>query len=304
MFKLKQKPEDFYVKEIMEPPIIPSGSYAYYHLWKRDYNTSDALIQVAKAWNLNMKFINFAGTKDKRAITEQYISIQNGPRKDYKTKDLKLFYIGQGQARINLGTHDGNFFRIVARNISARPKPIDRYKNYFDQQRFGTENKNHIIGKAIIQGDYEHAVAMIGSLTALEHLKRQPNDYVGALKMIPKHTLKLYVHAYQSYLWNDMAQSSNEEIVPIIGFNTETTPEIEKILEREGIRTLDFVNRQIPQISAEGAMRKVYADVRDLEIGELDRDEENEGMHKVTIEFSLDKGAYATQAVAAMFKGT
>ncbi len=38
--------------------------------------------------------------------------------------------------------------------------------------------------------------------TILGHLVQHPTDYIGALRKLPRHTLLLFLHAYQSYLFN------------------------------------------------------------------------------------------------------
>jgi len=302
MYKLKCRPEDFYVKELMDVPILKKGHYSYYLLWKRNYNTLDAVRFVSKRFNIRLKYINISGNKDKHAITEQYISIAGGPPKDIKTKDLKLYFVGRGDGRLCLGAHEGNHFKIIVRNIQKTPKKLNRFRNLFDAQRFGKDHLNHEIGKAIVLNHYQRALTMIKSHVAGEHLTKSPRDYVGSLKMIPKSKLRFYVHAYQSWLWNDMARASTAEKLPLIGFNTELTPEVEKVLAKEGVGTLNFVNRQIPELSSEGAMRDVFADIKDLEISELVEDELNDNMHRVTLEFDLPKGAYATEAIKQLFK--
>jgi len=296
MYHIKQIPEDFIVKEIMDLKLEP-GRYSYYLLKKKSYNTIDAIRVIAKNFRINRKFINFAGTKDRNAITEQYISISRGPKKDLHLKDIDVKFLGTGTERLNLGTLEGNEFTIVIRNIKTKPKPIKEILNLFDAQRFGSKQNNHIIGKAIVKKEFAEAVKLIDDEQLSEHLNKHPNDYIGALKKLPKQILRLYVHAYQSYLWNQMAKDSIEHSIPLIGF--ETTEDVE-ILQNEGISKIDFLIRQIPEISSEGAYRNRTTKVNNLKVSELEPDELNSGMNKVTVSFSLQKGSYATQVIKQM----
>lgn len=115
--------------------------------------------------------------------------------------------------------------------------------NYYGYQRFGLKRPNtHIIGKYIITGRFEDAVReLIGvpwieesedvqkareyflkgdyakaleywpkslrflpERLVIEHLAKNPRDYVGALRKLPTDLLKLYVEAYQSYIFNKL----------------------------------------------------------------------------------------------------
>jgi len=287
MYKIKQSPEDFQVTELMELNYSDAGQYSYYLLWKRNYNTVDAINHVAKVWHIRPKFINFAGAKDRVAVTEQYISISHGPKKDLEQQDLSVEYLGQGTERISLGMLAGNHFKIRVQSDQS-PKPISMMRNLFDSQRFGAQNNNHIIGKRIIKQEFAHALELIDDASAKQHLMNSPNDYVGALKKIPKKILQLYIHAYQSYLWNIMAKDSKAKKLPLIGYNTEMTKESIALLKKEGVTQSDFIIRPIPEISSEGTIRDVFVEVKNLKLGEW-------------IECDLPPGAYATQAVREMF---
>lgn len=305
MYKIKQISEDFIVTEELKLD-FGDGKYSYYKLKKKDYNTLDAIARIARAFHMNSKYINFAGTKDRNAITTQYISISNGPKKGLKQKNLVLEFLGRGKNRIALGDNTGNNFEIVVRNIEQRPQKIDKIINLFDDQRFGRKKNNHLIGKAIVKKDFKLAVELIDEVSLKNYLKEHLNDFVGALKTMHKKILLLYVHAYQSYLWNMIAKekwdtSAEKNIeVPLIGFDTEITPEISKLLQRENIEQRDFLIRQIPQLSLQGSSRKMFADVKKLSIGLLFDDELNPGMKKVTVRFFLGKGSYATQVIKQM----
>jgi tRNA(Glu) U13 pseudouridine synthase TruD len=128
-----------------------------------------------------------------------------------------------------------------------------------------------------------------------EFLNRSPNDFVGALKEMPWKTLNMYIHAYQSKLWNDTtkrfigrikavpaAGAPQNQKLPVVGFSTEignpTVKDIvEQILKEEGVSLQDFIIRAIPDLSSAGTERELYAEIKNLEIGELEDDELNPG---------------------------
>jgi len=167
-------------------------------------------------------------------------------------------------------------------------------------------------------------------LAVLNHLVNNPNDFLGALKKLHKRLLKMFVHAYQSYIWNltvsrfvenecrntkalklafgSLSVPSERESVkklkdveiPIVGYDTELenlNPQvktiIEEILSEEGIKLDDFFFVEVPYLSSEGHQRKVIEVPKDLEY-DLERD-------VITLKFKLSRGVYATMFVKHLF---
>ena len=164
---------------------------------------------------------------------------------------------------------------------------------------------------------------------ALEYLKKHPNDYIGALKSIPKKILLMFIHAVQSYLYNEAlsrmlfshatAKGIGCKVVEyslgrfiyykdirdydsimlksleLVGFNTSSiNHNIKVLLEEKGMTQRDFIIRALPELSVEGAIRECFIDVEDLKIERMD--------DRAIVEFSLPKGSYATIVVKALFE--
>ncbi len=335
---LKQQPEDFIVNEILDLSYDEKGKYSYYQLTKKNLNTIEAIELVAKIFNVEIKYINFAGTKDKQAVTKQFISIAHGPAKDItqeipqNNSFLHLSYLGRGIERLNIGSLTGNAFAITVREAEKEPTEIQWIVNYFDDQRFGAAQKNHLIGKLLLKQKFKEACELIG-------LVAEKNNYVQALQSMHKKKLQLFIHAYQGWLFNrtiseyvqqkyktktkvptikfinynlgELAIVLNKIVldkkiielnVPIIGFgfdiesvqDTILKEIIEKIMYDEEITQRDFVIRSLQGMSSEGGERTLFANVQDLEIQKIDAK-----TYKIT--FNLQKGSYATIAVKSMF---
>ena len=188
--------------------------------------------------------------------------------------------------------------------------------NYFGEQRFS--KNNHLVGKAIIKKDFKKAVNLIlenkGDFEEKirGYLKTNKNNYVGAINLIPFKIRKLYVHAYQSYLFNKtidyylkLKKKTNKKI-PVIGFGIETEDKeinkiINEILKKEKINLRDFIVRKIPDLSSEGDLRDLFFEINNLEIIEINNDNLNKNKKKIKLSFILKKGCYATVAIKYLF---
>ncbi|MFH0936471.1 MAG: tRNA pseudouridine(13) synthase TruD [Candidatus Woesearchaeota archaeon] len=294
MYKIKQIPEDFIVKEKIKLD-FGKGDYFYYLLKKKDWNTLDAIKAIANKLNILIKNIGFAGNKDKNAITEQVISTYKTKINDIKLKDIELSYLGQGKERINLGDLSENEFVITVRNLDNKRKlKIIKIKNYFDEQRFGINKENAIIGKKLVKKEFKEACELL-------KLDVKNNDYINALRKYNKKMLLFYIHSYQSYIWNKVAEKSKDKKIPIIGYLSEIKDKnYIKILKEEGITSKDFLIRQFPEISVEGSERNTFVDINNFKY-KYENDELNENKFKCILEFSLPKGAYGTIVVKELF---
>jgi tRNA pseudouridine13 synthase len=313
---IKEKPSDFVVKELMDLDLDESGEFAYYELTKTNLTQEQAFRVICDKLNIKRKFLNFAGTKDKKAITTQHISISKGPKKDFEFENVKLRYLGQGKERISLGQLKGNSFEIVVKT-DKKPRNVSYVPNYFDDQRFGMNKNNHIIGKLLIQKKFKDAVELIRETQEVvdECLQNNSSDFIGAIRKLPRKLIQMYVHAYQSYLFNELLKkelmgeeyfeveyavgllffpkvdSKTKKTLPLIGFGTDV--DVEKVLMDEGINLRDFIMKQIPELSSDGAERNAFVEVKDLEIKDID------GGYVVC--FFLPAGSYATIVIKALF---
>jgi len=272
-------------------------------LYKENIPTMKAVNILSKILKLHGKnSFNYAGNKDKRAITVQEMTTSLSPdRLIYLNKSGRLhnMYIGNitpCTKHLKLGDLNGNHFKIVLRDIkgcdegkiqeSCQSFAEKGFINYFGMQRFGTGTASTCsIGKAILQYEWKTAVDLILSSCAndldeesqellknwdvegnaeklLERnrlLQLGPEGYllygisrqgtkqlVQALNGIPRNTRMLYVHSYQSYVWNKAVSKriSTYNLKPVEGdlvlVKDESTAESQDEPESKKIRTDDF----------------------------------------------------------------
>lgn len=331
MYKLKQVPEDFVVIEVPLFKPEKAGKYLYFWMKKKGLNTLDAVKELAKRLRIKEKEIGFAGSKDKHAVTEQLISIAGIKKEEVEKlglESISIEFYGYGKQPLSLGDLQGNKFELVIRNLTdEKVEKIEFVENYFDEQRFSEHNV--AIGRHLLKKEFGKAVALIDELKVQRYLEQKPTDYVGALKVLPLRQLRMYVNAYQSYLWNKTVATylrKNGEVlkeiaysggtlvfisnpgkfkdlkIPLVGFgHEETDAEVQKIIDEmmqeEQLSYADFIIKQIPELTLEGELRNVFVEVKDLKVGEKEKDELNLHKKKVKVIFTLPKGSYATMVI-------
>ena len=318
-YKIKQIPEDFIVKEIAKHELEDSGNYSYFVLKKKQYNTLDAIELLSKFFRVPLKYIGYAGNKDRNAVTEQVCSVYKVSQEAIerlRLKNIDLAYIGKSTKPVSLGDLEGNRFKIVVRNLSSNIKRKDilvkKIPNFFGEQRFSENNVE--IGKNIVKRKFQKAVELINQKQVKFYLEDNPGDFAGALRTIPLQLRKMYVHSYQSYIWNKTAEDYLESKplsgakIPIIGFATEigkddVSKSIRKIMSVEEISQRDFVINQMPELSSEGNERELFVTPEEFIVSEPEEDELNKGKYKVTVQFVLTKGSYATTVIDFLFSG-
>lgn len=250
---LRKSPEDFAVEEIPLQEPSGSGPYLICRLQKRNWEHQHAMKTIASALGISHRRIAWAGTKDKNAVTSQYISIygvEEEAVEGLRIKDIVVRPVGRNQHPLSLGLLEGNRFAITIRDCTAADTAATvaactaaaavGFPNYFGLQRFGVVRPvTHLVGRHILQGDYESAVmtyvalacpdedeevrrirteyretldakAAIAALprhlsferSLLSRLAEAPEDHAGALKNLPPKLLSMFVSAYQSWLFN------------------------------------------------------------------------------------------------------
>jgi tRNA pseudouridine13 synthase len=169
--KLKCQPEDFHVEEL--PLVAPAetGRYTLYRLSKRNIGTIEAVLAIRRGWNLAGHVVSYGGLKDRHAVTIQYLTIMDGPRKSLSGQNFELEPIGRLAHAYGPDHFRGNRFQLVVRDLAednlrratTEIEAISRdgLPNYFDDQRFGSVGfSGQFIGHAWLLGDHERALKL------------------------------------------------------------------------------------------------------------------------------------------------
>ncbi|KAH0933844.1 hypothetical protein HID58_010961 [Brassica napus] len=185
------------------------GKFLKFHLYKENKDTQEALGLIGKMLGVQPKSFGFSGTKDKRSVSTQRVTVFKQQASKLAALNKRLFGIKVGdfslvKEGLLLGQLMGNRFTITLRGVvadseetikkSAESLGKDGFINYFGLQRFGSGSvPTHHVGAALLKGEWKEAVDMI-----LDPRESSYRD-TSLLKE------PLYVHSYQSYLWNNAA---------------------------------------------------------------------------------------------------
>lgn len=242
------------------------------------------------------------------------------------------------------------------------------FPNYYDDQRFGSARHGRgFIAKKIIEGDFEEALKIHFQAVSqedrsrvkkfkkhmerfwggwfeclkeaqssqdkkiLSYLVKNPGNFKGALKLLDRRLLRLYLEAYQSYIWNEvlrkitkrfsdgtyefpynvgnfefpigMSQANSERLktlkIPLphrdVNLKGGILKEVfDEVLNEESISLGDFKTHLNVDFVKSTRLAWVVPEGIAWNISD---DEYHEGSLKITIGFSLPPGSFATMLI-------
>ncbi len=152
---LKAECADFVVKEQLGYDMSGDGEFVAVKVRKTDCNTLFVGEQLAKFAGISARNMNYAGLKDRKAVTEQWFSLQmpGQPTPDFSQFSLEgveILDVTRHQRKIRIGSLQGNHFEILLRNAEETEERKVRldflakngFPNYFTEQRFGRDGNN------------------------------------------------------------------------------------------------------------------------------------------------------------------
>ena len=166
--KIKQKPEDFSVKESYRFDEVEDGPFRVYLMDKQKLSTFDAIARIQQVFGLSPGSVSYCGLKDKQGRTEQLIAVK-GTDIDMQDEDLRLKFLGRTDKALSAKNTTSNRFAVTVRQIQQKElsevaiaaTEVQRLGvvNYFDSQRFGSlKHGQGFIAKDLIRGDFEAAL--------------------------------------------------------------------------------------------------------------------------------------------------
>ena len=310
--EIKALPEDFIVEEIDlngqvcridgEDTSIKddkSTKFIEFKVVKKNIDTLEAVRRISFKIDKIPTYINFAGMKDKRAVTCQkmtHVKKYKELLKSIKLNNIKIFNVKNIEKPIKLGDLYGNSFTITIRNISESLEDIKKLVetkietinsrngilNYFGLQRFGEVRPiTHTCGKFLLKNDVEgcirtylckgfkdedkfHQVFRLSLLNDwdLKRARREiprnlyyemqilnalikTGDYNKAFMSLPMKLRTLFLHAYQSFLFNKYLSKKSDYFLENQGLNDKDQVMIlnEKGLPTKIVQTVSASNK-------------------------------------------------------------
>ena len=151
---IRATPEDFQVTELPGFDLSGAGEHAYLLLQKRSLNTAELAERIARLSGVALREIGYSGLKDRNALTRQWFSVGLAGRQapDWHALespgDVRVLALGAHQRKLRRGTHAGNQFQLVLRELRGKPADLNGrlellrqrgVPNYFGPQRFGRD---------------------------------------------------------------------------------------------------------------------------------------------------------------------
>lgn len=251
--------------------------------------------------------------------------------------------------------------------------------NYFDEQRFGSARHGRgWIARALMLGEFEAALKMALATPAhedrsrdkatkkfiqahwgrwaeclkqvsrnpersiLSYLAALPDDFTGAVNRLPPRLLSIYLSAYQSFLWNEIAAAYlqsrlppdrlltwpyshgtfvffttlsesdrarfRDQALPLLGHRTEIENSelralVEGLLRGEGLSLPDFKLSKVKSAFLKSSERAFLVEPRDFSFDAPAPDDAYPGKLACTLRFSLPPGCYATILIKRLQAG-
>ena len=152
---LKAECADFVVKEQLGYDMSGDGEFVAVKVRKTDCNTLFVGEQLAKFAGISARNMSYAGLKDRKAVTEQWFSLQMPGQptpnfSQFSLEGVEILDVTRHQRKIRIGSLQGNHFEILLRNVEETDELKVRldflakngFPNYFTEQRFGRDGNN------------------------------------------------------------------------------------------------------------------------------------------------------------------
>ncbi len=153
--RIRSCPDDFRVVEDLGHAPDGDGEHLWLEVEKRERNTVDVAVDLARWAGVHPRQVSFAGLKDRNAVTVQFFSIHlpgrnNDPAwSEWAVDGVRILSATRSARKIRRGRLRGNRFELVVRNLDgdldALVERLDQVRlggvpNGFGEQRFGGNN--------------------------------------------------------------------------------------------------------------------------------------------------------------------
>jgi tRNA pseudouridine13 synthase len=165
--KIKIKPEDFIVEEILGFELTGEGEHVFLKIQKRGENTDYLARQIAKYAGLPKMAVSYAGMKDRFGLTTQWFSVHIPGKREVEWGGMESDSVSvlesiRHNRKLKKGALQGNRFEITVAELAGEKGLIEEklaqvkaagVPHYFGPQRFGREGNNLVQAEALFKGE-------------------------------------------------------------------------------------------------------------------------------------------------------
>lgn len=219
--KLKSRPEDFIVEEIIDIDFSGDGEHCWINIEKQGCNTDWVAQELATFCKVKQLAVSYAGMKDRNAVTTQWFSVQlpgkptpdwndfeamfsknasdeAGEQIEHSQEKVRVLQSFRHNRKLQRGALKGNRFSITLRELSdtsddafnsllqrCEKIALNGVPNYFGEQRFGRGFNN---------------------------LDQAERFFLAPRRRLSKHKRGLYLSAARSWIFNHiLSERINQE---------------------------------------------------------------------------------------------
>lgn len=171
---IKEDYSDFVVEELPLYEASGEGTHVYFLLEKRGLGTMQAVGDIARALEVRRRDIGYAGLKDARAVTRQWMSVEHVDPAAVEGLDIprmRVLDVTRHRNKLKLGHLRANAFTIRVRKTQpGRLAELqdalavlvrDGVPNYFGAQRFGARGDSWEVGRELLRGRLDAALDVV-----------------------------------------------------------------------------------------------------------------------------------------------
>lgn len=310
--------EDFRVDEIPAYEPAGEGEHLYVRVEKRGLTTPDLVRSLARAANVSERDIGYAGLKDRRAVTTQWLSLPrtaSAPETWSLPDAVRVLEASRHVNKLRTGHLRGNRFRIVV--VGLPPEGVERaraivseltargFPNYFGGQRFGQRGENlpralawlKTLGRARLSAFlYKLYPSVVQAEIFNRYLSLRITE--GLDRALEGEVMRL-AGSGANFVVEDaaaetarLARGETVQTGPIVGPKMRPSLGLPLELEQRALAELDLPPEQLEALfrAAPGARRDVVVRPDGLSLEDL-------GEGRLALDFALPSGSYATLLV-------
>lgn len=171
---IKDDYEDFVVEELPLYEASGEGTHTYFLVEKRGLTTMQAVHDIARELDVRRVEIGYAGLKDARAVTRQWMSVEHVEPSRLEALSIPricILDVTRHRNKLKLGHLRANAFtirvrqteptRLVELQDALRILSESGVPNYFGQQRFGGRGDSWEVGREVLRGNLDAALDIV-----------------------------------------------------------------------------------------------------------------------------------------------